>query len=72
MSYKKIPEQKKLCGLHGAHVEMSVFNDFGGCRCLMCNGAMCHSCGVLEQMQYDILQHGISRCQQCLGTTKQR
>lgn len=40
---------KKLCGLCGAHVKKSKFNDDGNCLCLNCPGLHCQQCPTFEE-----------------------
>ncbi|MBR5354884.1 MAG: hypothetical protein IK122_02050 [Alphaproteobacteria bacterium] len=66
---------KKFCGLQGAHVVVSEYNDNGECICLFCLGHMCSRCKhyrnlVAESVRLD--QVKLERCINCMNEAKQK
>ena len=49
---------KKLCGLHGAHVKISQFNNNGNCQCLGCPGLHCHECSTFDDYAAQSAEYG--------------
>ena len=67
---------KKMCGLHGMHVELSEHNRNGNCQCLSCFGMHCNDCTVFKsivahQVWADMMSVA-SRCAKCRGCENQR
>ncbi len=66
-----MPNDKKLCALHGVHVNISEHNDYGKCACLDCMGCHCHSCKEFKKLSMEILMTlGRTRCELCKGYTR--
>ena len=69
-------DNKKMCGLHGMHVELSAHNRNGKCQCLTCNGMHCQECSVYKIHQaheaWACMVSVASRCALCRGCENQR
>lgn len=55
---------KTFCGLHGANIEKSVYNNDGQCKCLGYSGNWCQHCESLKNNEV--------RLERCTGCLKQR
>lgn len=57
---------KKICGLFGASVIISQYNNYGSCACLGCIGNKCTICdryqSLLKTLYIDTIQ-----CEKCMN-----
>ncbi len=71
-------DNKKICWLFAAHMNVSEHNNNGACPCMNCKGAHCHNCKTYTELQWEQLDSScnnvLSRCQKCqmAGNVKQR
>lgn len=63
---------KKFCGLYGAHVIVSNYNNNGECICLSCLGHHCSNCQHYSDLVDESVRLDQLRLERCINCQKQK